>query len=332
MDRYIRRTPRPGYEDNRNMDLTELRVKTVVIDALLLFFGLITLMSSFYINSEYERTIETRMGVISDFTGPGLHFKIPFFESAHTADTRIEPTEIDMQVATKGGTNIIGMKMTINHRIDGTDGNLRGLYEQFGSRYDYESRLLTNLAQDRAKAVISTYAVEDVVDKRGEIRIKVKEAVVNAVSGYGIKIPDLQLSDLSFSDAYRKKLDSIAEARAKAARAEQAKREAAFNADKAIEVARGNAESKKLEADAQAHKIKVESIENAAATKREGEAKAAALKAQARALKSSPELVELTKAEAMKNWDGTSMPTILGGGSGSAGLFPFMNVMDVIKK
>jgi len=313
------------------MDRQELLLVSAVRDVVIALFLLVTLMSSFYINSEYQRAVTTRLGVISGFTGPGLHFKMPFIESAHIADTRIESTNSQMSVATKGGTNIVGVSMTINHRINGTDANLRKLYEQFGSSFDYESRLMGNLVQDRAKAVISAYSIEDVVDKRGEIRVEVLKVIQEAVSTYGIQVADFQISDLTFSDAYRSKLAQVAAARARAATAEQAERESAFTANKAIQDARGKAESVILAADAQAHKTKVESIELAAAIEREGQAKATALKAQASALKSSPELVELTKAEAMKNWDGSSMPQFMSGGGNGNGLFPFMNVMDLNK-
>jgi regulator of protease activity HflC (stomatin/prohibitin superfamily) len=93
------------------------------------------------------------------------------------------------------------------------------------------------------------------------------------------------------------------------------------------------AESKERQAAADAYAIEVNSKANAEAIRREGEAKAAALKAQAEVLKNSHGLIELTKAEALKNWDGSSTPAVVisgASGNGVGGLVPFMNMNEML--
>lgn len=302
--------------------------------SLLGIVSLVIVLSGFYVNSEYERGVVTRLGEVQKVTGAGLHFKIPIIDSVHKADTRISSFEYpNMATATKDGQTI-GVTITVNHKILEDHGSIRSLYEAFGPGFNYEQRILARLAVDRVKGVIGKYQMEEFMPNREAVRVEAANVVREAASEYGINIEDVQVSDIQFSPQYKQRLEQVAAARARAEQAKQQEREAEFTANKAIQEARGRAESKEREADAEAYAVSVRSEANAAAIQREGEAKAAALKAQAEVLKNSQGLVELTKAEAMKNWDGQFNPNVamFGGDSGGAGLLPFLNVSDQIKK
>lgn len=297
-------------------------------------FAVIVLFSSIYVNDEYERGVVTRFGEFQEVTGPGIQFKIPFADSVHIADTRLNSDDFQTTVATQDG-QAMGITLTINHRILTDEASIANLYGQFGPQFNYKQGILAKLAVDRAKGVIGQYPMEEFMPRREEIRMKAARVVTEAAQEYGVNIEDIQLSDVQFSPKYKQRLEQVAAARARAAEAKQQAREAEFTANKQIELARGQAESKERQADAQAYQTRVESIETAQATQREGEAKAAALKAQADVLKNSQGLVELTKAEALKNWDGTSTPQVVitgQNGSGAGGLVPFMNMNDMLKK
>lgn len=295
-------------------------------------FAVILAISSVYVNDEYERGVVTRFGEFQEVTGPGIQFKIPFVDSVHIADTRLNSDDFQTSVATEDG-QAMGVTITINHKILTDQSSISNLYSQFGPQFNYKQGILAKLAIDRAKGVIGQYPMEEFMPKREEIRMKAARIVTEAAQEYGVNIEDIQLSDVQLSPKYKQRLEQVAAARARAAEAAQQAREAEFTANKEIEQARGRAVSKEREADAQAYKTNVESIALAAATEREGEAKAAALKAQATVLKNSEGLVELTKAEAMKNWDGKFNPNVamFGGSASGSGLIPFLNVADQIK-
>ncbi|MBV36232.1 MAG: hypothetical protein CMP47_12410 [Rickettsiales bacterium] len=302
------------------------------------------LMGSFYINSEYERTVETRLGEINgEVTGPGLQFKAPFVDSAHTADIRISEINYPGEVTASYDGQTINIDITINHQI--LENSVQTLYSDFGSNYNYSDRILRKMAIDRIKGLIGTYKIEEFMPNREKIRQEALNIVKAEAAKYGVNILDIQLSNFEFDPRFKNRLQKVADARARASEEEQKAREAGFAADKRIEQERGEAESKKLAADAQAHKIRVESEQQAAAIQREGEAqaaaelakgeaKAAAIKAQLEALeKGGQNLVELTKAEAMKNWDGVYSPetVISSGGNGTPGFIPFMNYNELLK-
>lgn len=325
----------------------DAQVKNVIKIVAWVVVGIIAFsaaMGSFYINSEYERTVETRLGEINgEVTGPGLQFKAPFVDSAHTADIRISEINYPGEVTASYDGQTINIDITINHQI--LEDSVQTLYSDFGSNYNYSDRILRKMAIDRIKGLIGTYKIEEFMPNREKIRQEALQIVKKEANKYGVNILDIQLSNFEFDPRFKGRLQKVADARARASEEEQKAREAGFAADKRIEVERGEAESKKLAAEAQAFKIRVESEQQAAAIQREGEAQAAselakgqakaeAIKAQLEALeKGGSNLVELTKAEAMKNWDGVYSPdtVISSGGNGTPGFIPFMNYNELLK-
>ena len=113
---------------------TNISVNKIVGILAILVIALFSSISSFYINDEYERSIVTRLGETHKTTGPGLHFKIPFMDSVHTVNIKIQQIDYtDVPTVTLDGQTIM-IDMTINHRIQpDSDSNLIALYEQFGS-------------------------------------------------------------------------------------------------------------------------------------------------------------------------------------------------------
>jgi regulator of protease activity HflC (stomatin/prohibitin superfamily) len=322
-------------------------IKTILTYAgyvVLGIFGFSAFLGSFYINSEYERTVVTRLGEINGpVSGPGLHFKVPFIDSAHTADIRISEINYPDELTASFDGQTITIDITINHQI--LEASVQTLYSDFGSNYNYSGRILKKMAIDRIKGLVGTYKIEEFMPNRELIRQEALNVVKEEAAKYGVNILDIQLANFEFDARFRTRLEGVADARARASQAEQKAREAGFEADKRIEQERGEAESKKLAADAEAFKIRVESEQKAAAIQREGEAQAAselakgrakaeAIKAQLEALeKGGQNLVELTKAEAMKNWDGVYSPdtVITSGGDGTPGFIPFMNYNELLK-
>lgn len=298
--------------------------------AVVALLSLVMLFSSFYVNDEYERAIVTRMGEVHETTGPGFHWKAPFLDSVHRADTRMQQIDYPNEpVATLDGQSIT-IDMTINHRIQPDDvANLAVLYEQFGQEFNYETTLLQRMSLDRMKSVVGRYSMEDFMPNRDEIRMQALIDIKESAVLYGIDVIDVQLSNFTPSPAYRERLDDVARARARAAEAQQNSRAREWDANGVIEEARGRSESAKLDADAQAYARLQNARSNAEAMRLEGEAKAESMRLQNEVLRESNGLVEYTIAQAMGNWNGTVPQFMSGSGNNEASIFPFLNLKDL---
>ncbi len=312
---------------------TETRIRWGVLrnpTLLLIIFMLI--WGSVFVNTEYEKSIVTRFGKIHSFDEQGIHFKLPFIDTNNRADTRLEEINITTRVAMKGGTNIIGVKMTFNHSISREKAVIEELYRTFGSQYDYESRLFSKLAVGRVKAIIGKNTIEGFIDKRDKVRAEAQKVVSEVLGTYGIQLHGVQFSEITFPDKYIKVLEGVAVARAAAAKSEQQARQEEFLKKKNITKAEGDNAVIKLAADAEAYKIKVESIESAANIERVGVAKAKAIREQNEAAKQVEGLADLKRAEAMKNWDGSVPQIFNNGSSGGNSMFPFLNMNKILDK
>lgn len=308
----------------------DLNVFAVIRDMTMFMVFMIIFMGSWYINSEYERSLITRLGKIQTITGPGLNFKIPLFESRHVADTRMEEIKLETWIATKGGSNRVNVTMIINHRISPDNNNIKQLYKLFGSGFNYEDRLFGKAAVDRLKSSVSKHEIASVTDNRDSVRAEVLSKVIVLAEEYGILVKDLQIQSVEFPEEYMAKLTLVQTARAQAAAAKEEKIREGHLADKKIEVARGDAGRKEALATAEAFKIKTESIERAAATEREGLAEAVVMTAKAKAATQSGALADLKRAEAMKNWDGSVPQFMTGGSNAGSSIFPFMNMNEFV--
>lgn len=328
------------FEKNERGVVTGIKgIGKLVASVVLGIILFVSALGSFYINGEYEQAIVTHLGEYHDSTGPGLHWKVPFVQSVFKADTRMREFKAQQQVvATKSGETIT-LDIVINHQID--KNNVERLYREFGQKFDYEGRILANLAIDRIKGIIGQHNIEEFIPNRGDIRMNSLNVIREEMTKYGVVITDTQFPNYELDPRFKSRLDSVANSRAAAAAAEQDYRRQEFETKTKIEAARATTESQKLAADANAHKIRVESEQNSAAISREGEARASAelavalakaegMRKQLEALnaRGGNALIELTRAEATKNWNGVYNPQIVMGSS-EGGNIPFLPILDV---
>ena len=61
-----------------NVNFNGRRVRSVLIAVLLVIVALTTLATAFYTVDEKESAVVTTFGRVSDVTGAGIHFKVPF--------------------------------------------------------------------------------------------------------------------------------------------------------------------------------------------------------------------------------------------------------------
>lgn len=314
------------------------RIAGVTLITIIALFGFGAFMGMFYTNEPYERGVVTHLGEISEVTGPGFQFKIPFIQQVHTANLQIKRNDYPINIYTVDGQPIDAL-LTVNHRISSGDSKtLKKIFEEFGENFDYADRLLGKQAIDRVKSVIGQINVTALTNERDKVRVRALNAARDAAAPFNIDIVDLQLSNIEYSVNYVKKIEEAASAKADVERARQEARSATqkaeaivtlakADADKAIEKARGEAESKKLNAEAEAFRLLSVRKAEAEGIRQVGLAKATALVEQAKALSAAPGLIEFTKAEAMKNWNGQLPTTMIPGAA-----VPFMNIGSTLTK
>lgn len=255
-------------------------------------FGLIVLLSllgSFYSVDQGDRAVLTRWGKIVSVQEPGLHFKVPWVESATHMTVREQRISYSMATYSKD-QQPADVIISVNYRLLSSE--VAAIYSELGT--NYIDKLVATQLPKLSKEAFGRFNAEQIVGDRARLGREVESAMQSAIDARGVQIVSVQIEDVSFSDAYEKSIEERMQAQVASVRAE---------ADKI---------KRMTDADAAAYEVKAAADANAHAVRVQGDAEADAIRARAQALKENQTIVELA---AVEKWDGVMPSTMLPGSS-----------------
>lgn len=274
-----------------------------------------TVWGSYYTIDPQEVGIVTRWGaIVESQQTQGLHFKVPFIDTVHYRPINIQELKIDPK-------NPVNTYTVDNQEVDVTFNVFYRIPPDkaayvFQNIPDYQQRLMV-MAIDRAKTKMGGINIQQLAEKRGEIRDHIKTTLATDAKTLGLEVTDFQLVELVYDRKFRDAVAAAAVQKANIESMEYQRQQAEKEAEKAriaaLGTANANREAAKGEADARLSKATAE----AKAIELEGLARATAITAQNKALQNAPDLVEYTKAQ---KWNGALPATML------SSTIPFMQV------
>ena len=273
----------------------------VSVVALGIFFG------SWYRVDEGERAVVLTNGSFSEIAGPGLNFKIPFFQSARFFSVRNEVVVFEKMAAYSFDQQTAELRMSINYQI--MPDQVERVYKEYGSLQGAVDRVVNPRVYESMKNVFGQYSAQRAIQERGKLNSDILLALQNSVKSSGIQILSVQVENIDFSDAYEGAVEAAAKAKADVERAKSELLRVEQEAQQKVKQAQAEAEAKKLQADADAY-----------ATKAAGQATAEAIRERGAALRDNPDLVDLVAAE---KWNG-QLPTTMVPNS----TVPFINMNE----
>jgi len=260
--------------------------------------------------------IVLRWGAPVRVTEPGLNFKIPFAETRHTVELRErafvrtyesasrDPMELNVQVALNWAVNK-------EHVIQ--------LYNQFGDLEQFEQRIIAPRLPDAVKAVVSRFAVNELLTKRTELRDQAREAAFKVIPQQIMTITGFSVQNVEFPKAYTQQIAAVQVAREAANAQEQELRKQNFKAQEVFNTAKAQADATKAQADAEAYSIMIK-----------GKAMLDIQERQAAILKANPLLIDWERAQ--KLVPGVLPQTFVGGDGSASLLFQLGSSSPTTKK
>lgn len=216
--------------NNKELTAKDAGAALVAIIALVFLFGSFRTVKAGYTG------IVTRFGKVVRTTDSGLILKWPIIEKVVKMDTRVQKEEMDASAASKDMQDVHA-KIAVNYSI--SKETALEIYNRLGK--DYKDSIIIPATSESFKAGISQYTAEELITNRAEAKERILEALKTRLNEYGITITDLNIVDLSFSDAFNQAIEAKAVAQQQV---ETAKQE--------LEKAKIEAEKTKTEAEAQA--------------------------------------------------------------------------------
>ncbi len=293
--RYIGRTPgspTPSW----------FQPRFIAMGAIVLFLLLSAWLAAF--NTQAGTVdIVLRWGAPIRITEPGLNFKIPYVETRHTVELRERAYSKTYESASRDPMEL-NVTVALNWAVNKQ--HVIQMYNQFGHLDQFEQRIIAPRLPDAVKAVVSRFAVNELLTKRNELRDQARAAALAVIPQQIMTITGFAVTNMEFPKAYTQQIAAVQVAREAANAQEQELRKQNFKAQEVFNTAKAQADATKAQADAEAYSIAIK-----------GKAQLDIQQRQAEILRSNPLLIDWERA--VRLVPGV-LPHTFVGGDGSAAL------------
>jgi len=194
----------PGQNAGQPADPKKIgKIAAIVLVALLV---LVCILTSFYTVDDKQQAVVTTFGKVTDVTGAGLHFKLPFgIQQVQKVDVNVyqkielgymtDPengyvTKTNESTMITGDYNIVNVDFFVEYKISDPE------------KYLYSSSspelILRNLIQSQVRNVVGSTSVDSVLtDGKESIQMQVKELVTQILAQYdiGLTLVDVRIQD-----------------------------------------------------------------------------------------------------------------------------------------
>ena len=284
---------------------TEAKVKKAIIGIPVAIIALGIIFGSFYTVNQGERAVILTNGSLTRVDDPGLHFKIPFIQSAHFISTRVETVPYEKVMAYTFDQQTATLQLAVTLQVP--PGEAERIYSAYGSLDAAVARVVNPRVFEEVKNVFGQFSAQRAIQERGKLTDMLTTSVAESLKTSGIQVLAVQLTNIDYTDSYEQSVEAAARAKADVEKAKSELARVEQEAQQKVKQAEAEATAKKLKADAEAYSTKVA-----------GDAEALAIAARGKALRDNPDLINLVTAE---KWNG-QLPTSMIPGSA----VPFMNL------
>ncbi len=204
----------------------------------IIFFGIIILLSSFFIVKQQTAAIVERFGKFHSIRQSGLHLKIPLVDRI-AGKLSLKIQQLDVIIETKTLDDVfVKLKVSVQYKVIKDK-----VYDSF-YKLDYPHDQITSYVFDVVRAEVPKMRLDDVFVKKDDIAIAVKSELNEAMMTYGYDIIKTLVTDID-PDA------QVKEAMNRINASEREKVAAQYEGDAQriliVERAKAEAESKRLQ-------------------------------------------------------------------------------------
>ena len=165
--------------------------------------------------------IKTTFGRVEDGNiGAGIHLKAPW-QRIVQIDNRTQKTLVETE-AFSSDIQQVDLKVSVNYCIN--QSTAQTLYKTVGT--DYYNAILYPRILEHTKIAFAQYTAESLMTNRSEIGEKIRAALSDDMTAYGINIVAISIEDVDFTDAFTDAVEAkqVAEQNKLKAQTEQAQK------------------------------------------------------------------------------------------------------------
>ncbi|MBD2446249.1 prohibitin family protein [Nostoc sp. FACHB-152] len=191
-----------------------------------------------------ERGVLMRFGEVQEqILGEGFHLIIPVVNTVAKLSVRVQKQEISAEASSKDLQDVF-TEVALNWHILPEESNI--IYQQIGNEQNIIAKIINPAIEEVLKAVIAQYTAEEIITKRGEVKLEVDHALTTRLRNYHIAVDDVSLVHIHFSELFGEAVEAKQIAEQDAKKAEFLALKAAREAEAKVNLARGEAEAYRL--------------------------------------------------------------------------------------
>ena len=162
------------------------------------------LTGSLFIVKQWEKAAILRLGKIIDTVEPGLHFRVPIIDTITKVDMRTQTVDLKGQSAITKDNISVGVDAVVFMTIESPEKVITQIvnYRDAVSKY----------AQTAIRNIIGQYDLDDLLESREEIAVKLKEEIDKLAKEWGIDVTRAGLQDISLPEDMKRAFAVQAEA------------------------------------------------------------------------------------------------------------------------
>lgn len=211
---------------------------------ILIVFLLILVFNSFQVVGAGERGVVFSKfgGIQQGVRGEGLQFKIPFIQQIIPLDVRIQKAETDSSASSKD-LQTVDSRIALNYHI--APDSAAQIYQEVGVLY--KERMIDPSVQEAVKAVTAQFTAEELITRRAEVSIMIKEMLTKRLVNRHIVVDEFNIVDFNFSPVFNDAIEAKQKAEQEALKAQRDLDRIKIEAEQKVTAAQAEAESQRLQ-------------------------------------------------------------------------------------
>lgn len=184
-----------------------------------------------------ERGVEVIQGrVTGKIFSEGWHLYNSLLKDIVQYDTRTQLETVKVEAASQDLQDV-AVDVAVQYRLESD--KVADILKNIGKQKDVKEKIIDPAVQETVKASTALFPVADIIKERPKVKDKIEAFLTERLLPYGVKLEEISLKDITFSEEFTKAIEEKQVA-------EQKKSQAEFEAQAVIAKAEGKAKEQQL--------------------------------------------------------------------------------------
>jgi len=162
------------------------------------------LLTGIRVVKEYQRGVTFTLGKYTGMKKPGLRYVVPIIQRMPVIDIRVKALDIPSQDCITKDNVTVRVNAVLYYKVEYANKAIIEVED-----YNYA---VSQLAQTTMRNIVGEFELDELLQKREEISLKIAEIVDKATDPWGIDVVNIEVKDIELPDSLKRTISKVAEA------------------------------------------------------------------------------------------------------------------------